>query len=49
MGSDALHYAGEADAARAAEGQRWRAVSEASDFAHEGPLPALPSIEDSRQ
>lgn len=49
MGSDALHYAGAAEAARAAEGQRWRAVSEASDFAYEGPLPALPTTEDSGQ
>jgi len=41
-GSDALHYAGDADAARAAEGERWRAVSVSTDCAYAGPLPALP-------
>ncbi|HEY1608447.1 MAG TPA: oxidoreductase [Paraburkholderia sp.] len=43
MGSDAVHYAGEADAARATEGARWRAVSESTDYAHGGPLPAFPA------
>jgi len=42
MGSDAVHYAGLADAARAADGERWRAVSESTDFAHAGPPPAFP-------
>lgn len=32
LGSDALHYAGEADKARAASGEAWRAISAATDF-----------------
>jgi len=43
MGSDAVHYAGDADAARAADGERWRAVSESADVAHDGPLPPFPA------
>ncbi|PXW22993.1 oxidoreductase [Paraburkholderia caballeronis] len=43
MGSDAVHYAGEGDAARAAEGARWRAVSESTDFAHAAPIPPFPA------
>lgn len=44
-GSDAVHYAGEADAARAVEGERWRAISVSTDFACEGALPAFPQTD----
>jgi NAD(P)-dependent dehydrogenase (short-subunit alcohol dehydrogenase family) len=43
LGSDALHYAGEGDKARAAAGQAWRAVSVATDFSAPAPLPAFPA------
>ncbi|WP_310631275.1 oxidoreductase [Paraburkholderia sp.] len=42
LGSDALQYANAADAARAAEGERWRAISLATDFGHTAPIPAMP-------
>jgi len=42
LGSDAVHFAGEADAAREASGKLWRAVSLATDFAAPGPIPAFP-------
>ena len=42
LGSDAVHFAGEADAARDASGKLWRAVSLATDFTATGPIPALP-------
>jgi hypothetical protein len=42
LGSDAVHVAGEADAAREASGKLWRAVSAATDFAATGPIPAFP-------
>jgi NAD(P)-dependent dehydrogenase (short-subunit alcohol dehydrogenase family) len=43
LGSDALHYAGEGDKARAASAEAWRAVSTATDFAAPAPLPAFPT------
>ena len=42
LGSDAVRFAGEADAAREASGKLWRAVSLATDFAATGPIPAFP-------
>jgi hypothetical protein len=42
LGSDAVHFASMADAAREASGKLWRAVSLATDFAAAGPIPALP-------
>jgi NAD(P)-dependent dehydrogenase (short-subunit alcohol dehydrogenase family) len=42
LGSDAVHFAGEADAAREASGKLWRSVSLATDFAATGPIPAFP-------
>jgi hypothetical protein len=42
LGSDAVHFAGGADAAREASGKLWRAVSLATDFAATGPIPAFP-------
>lgn len=42
LGSDALHYAGEADKARAASGEAWQAVSRATDFTEPASLPAFP-------
>ena len=41
LGSDAVKYAGEAEAARAAEAQRWREMSVATDVSAPGALPAL--------
>ena len=41
LGSDALHYAGAAQAARGSAEEAWRAVSASSDFAAEG-IAALP-------
>jgi NAD(P)-dependent dehydrogenase (short-subunit alcohol dehydrogenase family) len=42
LGSDALHYAGEADKVRAANGDLWQDVSRATDFAAPASLPAFP-------
>jgi NAD(P)-dependent dehydrogenase (short-subunit alcohol dehydrogenase family) len=42
VGSDAVHFAGQADADREASGKLWRSVSVATDFAASGPIPALP-------
>jgi NAD(P)-dependent dehydrogenase (short-subunit alcohol dehydrogenase family) len=42
LGSDALHYAGEAEKARAASGEAWQAVSRATDFSSPASLPAFP-------
>jgi NAD(P)-dependent dehydrogenase (short-subunit alcohol dehydrogenase family) len=41
LGSDALHYFGQADAARAAAAEQWRAVSLSTDVTAGGPIPAL--------
>ena len=41
IGSDAVKYAGEAEAARAAEAERWREVSVSTDATAPGSLPAL--------
>src|SRR5271167_2077899 len=38
LGSDAVKHAGDADATRAADGQRWRDVSVSTDFDAHGPL-----------
>jgi NAD(P)-dependent dehydrogenase (short-subunit alcohol dehydrogenase family) len=42
LGSDAVHFAGEGDAAREASGKLWRTVSLSTDFAATGPIPAFP-------
>jgi len=41
LGSDAVRYAGEAEAARVADANRWREISVSTDFNASGPLPAL--------
>jgi len=41
LGSDALRFAGEAEATRAADAQRWRAMSVATDVSASEPLPPL--------
>jgi NAD(P)-dependent dehydrogenase (short-subunit alcohol dehydrogenase family) len=41
IGSDAVRYAGEAQAARAADADRWRELSVSTDFDASGVLPAL--------
>jgi NAD(P)-dependent dehydrogenase (short-subunit alcohol dehydrogenase family) len=43
LGSDAVHFAGQADADREASGKLWQSVSVATDFAASGPLPELPA------
>ncbi|MFM0503074.1 SDR family NAD(P)-dependent oxidoreductase [Paraburkholderia caffeinilytica] len=42
LGSDALHYAGEGEKARAASAEAWQAVSAATDFSAPTALPAFP-------
>ncbi|MDB6040969.1 MAG: short-chain dehydrogenase/reductase [Verrucomicrobiales bacterium] len=41
IGSDAVEFAGQAEATRAAEAKRWRGVSVSTDFNASGPLPAV--------
>ena len=41
IGSDAVRYAAEAEAARAADAERWREISVSTDFNAPGTLPAL--------
>jgi NAD(P)-dependent dehydrogenase (short-subunit alcohol dehydrogenase family) len=41
LGSDAVKYAGEAEAARAGDAERWREFSVSTDFDSAGSLPAL--------
>jgi len=41
IGSDAVEFAGQAEATRAAEAARWREVSVSTDFNASGPLPAV--------
>jgi NAD(P)-dependent dehydrogenase (short-subunit alcohol dehydrogenase family) len=41
LGSDAVQYAGEAEAKRAADAERWREVSVSTDFASAAALPGL--------
>jgi NAD(P)-dependent dehydrogenase (short-subunit alcohol dehydrogenase family) len=48
LGSDALHYFGQADAARAAAADLWRTVSLSTDVTASDPIPALPVAEVSR-
>jgi NAD(P)-dependent dehydrogenase (short-subunit alcohol dehydrogenase family) len=43
LGSDAFRLAREAEQARAADADRWRAVSASIDFDAPGPIPALPT------
>ncbi|ASL43830.1 3-oxoacyl-[acyl-carrier-protein] reductase FabG [Burkholderia sp. AD24] len=43
LGSDALHYCGEGDKARAANAEAWRAVSLSTDFSAPAQLPAFPA------
>ncbi|MFM0741914.1 SDR family NAD(P)-dependent oxidoreductase [Paraburkholderia xenovorans] len=45
LGTDALHYCGEADKARAASEEAWRAVSASTDFTAPSPLPAFPGVD----
>ena len=41
LGSDAVQYAGQAEAARAADAERWREMSVLTDVNAPGSLPAL--------
>lgn len=41
LGSDAIRYAGEAEAKRAAEGEQWREISSSTDFNAAAALPDL--------
>jgi NAD(P)-dependent dehydrogenase (short-subunit alcohol dehydrogenase family) len=41
LGSDAVQYAGQAEATRAADAERWREVSVSTDVIAAGPLPDL--------
>ena len=41
IGSDAVEFAGQAEATRSAEAKRWREVSVSTDFNASGPLPAV--------
>jgi NAD(P)-dependent dehydrogenase (short-subunit alcohol dehydrogenase family) len=41
LGSDAVHYAGQAEATRAADAERWREISISTDVNARGSLPAL--------
>ena len=41
LGSDAVRYAGEAEAARAADAERWREISVSTDAVAPGALPPL--------
>ena len=41
LGSDAVRYAAEAEAARAAEAERWREISVSTDFGEPRALPDL--------
>jgi NAD(P)-dependent dehydrogenase (short-subunit alcohol dehydrogenase family) len=41
LGSDAVHYAGQAEAARAADAERWREISVSTDVDASGLKPAL--------
>jgi NAD(P)-dependent dehydrogenase (short-subunit alcohol dehydrogenase family) len=41
LGSDAAKHAGDADATRAADAQRWREISVSTDFDARGPMPDL--------
>ena len=42
LGSDALHYFGQADSARAAAAEQWRTVSLSTDVTASDPIPLLP-------
>jgi NAD(P)-dependent dehydrogenase (short-subunit alcohol dehydrogenase family) len=44
LGSDALQYASNVETARADAGERWRAVSQSTDAAASGPIPAFPAL-----
>jgi NAD(P)-dependent dehydrogenase (short-subunit alcohol dehydrogenase family) len=44
LGSDALHFSGEGDRARAASAAQWHEVSLSTDFAAPGPVPAFPKV-----
>jgi NAD(P)-dependent dehydrogenase (short-subunit alcohol dehydrogenase family) len=43
LGSDAVHYTRLAERTRAADGQRWEAMSISTDMAAETPIPELPT------
>jgi NAD(P)-dependent dehydrogenase (short-subunit alcohol dehydrogenase family) len=42
LGSDALYFASQAEAARDAAGERWREIPLSTDFGTEGGIPAMP-------
>jgi NAD(P)-dependent dehydrogenase (short-subunit alcohol dehydrogenase family) len=42
LGSDALHFASQAEAARDAAGEQWREITLSTDFGTEGGIPAMP-------
>ena len=42
LGSDAIQLAQQAEQARAAEADRWKAISASIDMDAAGPIPALP-------
>jgi hypothetical protein len=44
LGSDAFRFARQAEQARAAEADRWQAVSASTDVDAAGPIPAFPAI-----
>jgi len=44
LGSDAFQFARQAEQTRAAEADRWQAVSVSTDFDAAGPIPAFPSL-----
>ena len=48
LGSDALQYFGQADAARNAAAEEWRTVSLSTDVKASGPIPAFPLADVSR-
>jgi NAD(P)-dependent dehydrogenase (short-subunit alcohol dehydrogenase family) len=48
LGSDAVHYFGQADAARSRAAEAWRAVSLSTDFAASDPIPPFPTTDASR-
>ena len=41
LGSDAVQYAGQAEATRAQDSERWRDVSVSTDVEAKGPLPDI--------
>jgi hypothetical protein len=48
LGSDAVHYFGQANAARSRAAEAWRPVSLSTDFAASEPIPPFPMTDASR-